>query len=342
MAPKIITEDKEPLSSHVIKVIGSDPVQIQGFEYKNANLLLFEGREYIVSHKAVLTINCTSSCNATCKFCCNGITHMDDGPYVRLTPALQRVISLAKLGNIKVIAYSGGEPTLSPQHLFNLASQTSHLFDESRLHSNGIGLFRIIKDRNGNTVPLIDALVDLGLFGCSISLAHYDLEINREIMGFRGPYQGLTEEELKYVASLDATNFSPRLSCFLAEDGISNTDDILHYIDFGETNGFNKFIFRAGTQIPPEYAAQGSFAGYNAKSIVDIDVIVNELLSKHGYKEAFSLHKSDSHVHVLRKGRTILDFDQSTEETDKDSKIRRIIFMPNGVALTSSEKTRVF
>ena len=63
-------------TNRVIQMIGNSPEVIDGVEYKNVNRVLFEGSEYFISHKAILTVNCTPDCNAACEFCCNGITFM--------------------------------------------------------------------------------------------------------------------------------------------------------------------------------------------------------------------------------------------------------------------------
>ena len=198
-----------------------------------------------------------------------------------------------------------------------------------------MGLFLRVNDKDGNSVQLIDALVEEGLLGCSLSMAHYDREVNDGIMNFRGSYKGLDETQLRHLASLSSTTFSPRLSCVLTPDGIHTEDELLKYIEQGKSLGFKKFIFRVGTGIPDEFATKGDFAEYNASTALNIDIFVNELMKSHGFKEIFSLHKSDSHVHVLGDGEIVLDFDQSSEEPDPDSKVRRFIYMPDGVTYTS-------
>jgi predicted metal-dependent phosphoesterase TrpH len=109
---------------------------------------------------------------------------------------------------------------------------------------------------------------------------------------------------------------------------------VLSYVDYGMNLGLKRFIFRAGSGIPEEYSKDTNFTVENKRSEVDIDDIVNKLIA-YGYVEIFSLHKSDFHAHVLRKGDVVLDFDQSSEEIDPDDKIRRLIYMPNGVTYTS-------
>lgn len=328
-------EHAESTDNRVIEVIGNEGKVINGVKYAHANLISFEGKEYFVSHKAVLTINCTTNCNACCSFCYNGITFNAGGPFTSYNPDLKRVLDFAILGGIKTVAFSGGEPTLYPQNLYDLVAATASHFRESRLHTNGCGLFQPIKDKNGKTIPLIEGLVDLGLFGCSLSLAHYDKEQNAKIMKFRSQYNGLEDEQMAKLASLKSVGFSPRLSCFMSRDGIRNIDEIMKYIDFGVKHGFSRFIFRSGTNIPDEFAKESEYTKHNNESVINIDPMVESLVKDHGFTQSFALHKSDTHIHVLKKGNLTVDFDQSSEELDPDPKIRRLIYMPNHVTYSS-------
>lgn len=83
-----------------------------------------EGTYYAVNPNAILTINCTASCNADCFFCYNRQTFMRTGTYVSAEhPCLERAIRLARKAGIWRAGLSGGEPTLRPKELLPLAEK---------------------------------------------------------------------------------------------------------------------------------------------------------------------------------------------------------------------------
>ena len=83
-----------------------------------------EGTYYAVNPNAILTINCTASCNADCFFCYNRQTFMRTGTYVSAEhPCLERAIRLAHKAGIWRAGLSGGEQTLRPKELLPLAEK---------------------------------------------------------------------------------------------------------------------------------------------------------------------------------------------------------------------------
>jgi len=327
--------NEESTIRRVLRVIGKDTEIIDGVTYKNANQIEFDGVTYVVSHKAVLTLHTTNECNACCGFCCNGITFSSkDNRFLEQTQSLHRAVDFAKLGGIRNIAYSGGEPTSKPQDLVELVTLTLPHFQKGILHSNGYGMFIEVEGNDGATRPLIEELVRLGIFGVTISRSHHDPQKNMMIMNFKGKFQGLTDEQLENFASLRSIFFSPRLSCLMTKGGIENFNDVLDYITFGEQRGIQRFIFRLATGIPDEFAKKTIYAETNRELKIDLDEL-KTFLENAGFKETFSLHKSDSHVHSMRRGNIVVDLDQSSEEVDPDPKIRRMIFMPNDIVYTS-------
>ena len=320
---------------YILKRIGPEGQEIDGILYKNANIVRFEGKEYIVSHKAILTITVTEKCNAGCKFCFNGITNTPEGPFVSTDdPNVQRIKRFVSLAGVEKVAYSGGEPTLNPQKLYELVRDMNPGFQKSRINTNGIGLFRDVIREDGSKTTLLKAMEAVGLNGVTLSIAHYDLQKNREIMVLHG-WAGFSKDDIQRVVLETSNAISVRLSCFLTPEGVWTVDDILCYIRWGESLGVNKFIIRSGSTILDEYSKDTSYTVYNKESIVDIDPLVKELLSNHGFKQIFEQHKSDSHVHVLKRNNTIVDIDHSSEELDPDRKIRRFVLMPNGVCYVS-------
>lgn len=106
------------------------------------------------------------------------------------------------------------------------------LFQRSRLHTNGVGLFRTLPCQS---VALLDALVRCGLTGISVSLAHFDPNTNRALMQLRG-WPGLKGEDVREIVTR-APKLSLRLSCCLHQDGVWTADDALSYVTWGTALG---------------------------------------------------------------------------------------------------------
>ncbi|WP_240419157.1 radical SAM protein [Paenibacillus periandrae] len=323
--------------NQLIRVFGKEPTEYENGRYWNSNLILFEGKEYIVSHKAVLTVITNATCNASCKFCSNDITFTPGGSYIsHENEAIHRAISFAVLGGVKKIAFSGGEPTANPQALYNLAAHTLPLFEKSRIHTNGYGLLKNVITKDGIEKPLIDALCELGLSGISLSIAHFNEQSNQDIMRFKGTWKGLTEEALQKICLRSSEQFNIRMSCVLTMAGIKGVDDILQYIEWGRQFNVKSFIFRSPSWIPSEYTKPTMVTRFNRINHVDIDPITDGLDQHPDFSIKFTEHKTDSHVHVYKyKNEVTVDIDASSEEPDPDEKIRRVIIMSNNVAYKS-------
>ena len=326
---------------YVIRRIGPSPEVYNGATYWNANVLAFDGQVLIVSHRAILTLVVTAGCNAACRFCSNEITFTPHGPYLTYDERLQRVKDLAILAGITKVAFTGGEPTANPRKLYDLVKQIIPGFKKARLHTNGYGLFHEVETSSGKQ-PLIEAVIAAGLTGVSISVAHYDTTINRQIMRFKTQWLGLDEDTLRRIATYrlkeknGGHSFSPRLSCVMTHDGVKDVSTILEYIAWGRRLGFKKFIFRSPSGIPDQYSKQTDFTVYNRDHYINIDTITEKLELLEGWRETYRQHKSDSHVHVYRVDDEItVDIDESSEEADPDDKVRRLSVMPNGITYTS-------
>ncbi|HDR7544572.1 radical SAM protein [Bacillus sp. CH_442] len=318
----------------LIKVF-KEPEVYKGTRYWNANLIEFEGKEYIVSHKAILTLVTVSSCNAACKFCSNDITYNPNGSYMKFNEELKRLLDFSVLGGINKVAFSGGEPTANPQKLYDLASHFIPNFKTSRIHTNGYGLMHSIS--NGEKqFSLLEGLMEKNLSGITLSIAHNNHDINQEIMRFNGRWKGLTESDIDNIINISNNELSIRMSCVLTSKGVKSVDDMLRYIEWGRSLGVKRFIFRSPSWIPSEYAKETAVTRYNRLNHVNIDPITDALDKHPDFKIKFSEHKTDSHVHVYTYNNDVtIDIDASSEEPDPDNKIRRIIVMANQVPYTS-------
>jgi molybdenum cofactor biosynthesis enzyme MoaA len=318
----------------IVRRIGEDPESYDGREFWNCNIVDFHGQTYVVSHRAILTVVVVSSCNAGCRFCSNEITFTPAGRFLTWNDQLKRVKDFALLSGITKVAYTGGEPTLNPQKLHDLITAMSPGFTKSRMHTNGFGLFHQV-DTGDRRRELLPALIDAGLTGISVSVAHFDQETNREIMVLPKSWPGMNEDGLRTIAGFSGSTFTPRLSCVLTEEGVNDIDSIFEYMNWGYELGFRRFIFRTCSEIQDGYKKDTSYTAYNDDNLRSIDVLAESLTRRDDVRLTYRQRKTDSKVDVYRWRDVTFDLDESAEEEDPDEKVRRVNLMTNGVAYTS-------
>lgn len=336
--PEVAEASLAPLAPcRVLRHIGADPETYEGETLWNCSVVEFDGRRFVVSTRAILTMVVVAACNAACKFCSNEITFTPAGPYLRYDERLARVKAFALGAGVTKVAYTGGEPTLQPQRLYDLVSQMSPGFERSRLHTNGSGLFKEIElaGPGQRTSPLLPALISSGLTGVSLSVAHYDTKANRELMRFGRAWDVLPPSTLEEIATYRSPDFTPRLSCVMTSDGVCTVDGILEYITWGRAMGYRHFIFRSCSEIPEEYQKPTAFSEFNNVNFIPIEPISQALREMPFLEHIYSQRKSDSKVDVFRWSDVTFDVDESSEEPDPDRKIRRLNVMTNGITHTS-------
>ena len=309
--------------------VGEEGIIIKDVFYKNVKIIKSNGLYYIVSDKAVLTITCTALCNARCNFCYNGITFTpDSGGFIDLNnPNLERLLKFCQDAKIKIVSFSGGEPTLYPNELLELVEKVSKVIPNiRRLHTNGLNLGKVINYKGKNKM-LYEHLKDAGITDISISVAHIDSSVNAKIMN----YAGLSYDLVKKIIN---DGIDVRFSCYLDSNGSENLDDFNNYLQNGINLGVKRFIFRLSSGIPRCYELDNKFSKNNRNVTIDVLKYVNYLEQK-GFKVKYFQKKSDSHLYMLEKEDIQVDVDRSLEEIDPDKKIRRIIYMPNNYTYTS-------
>ena len=318
-----IPNDKLPMH------VGEEGITINDVLYKNVKIIKSNGLYYIVSNKAVLTITCTAICNARCNFCYNGITFTpDSGGFVDLNNTnLEKLLQFCKDAEIKIVSFSGGEPTLFPNELLKLVERVSKIVPNiRRLHTNGINLGKVVNYK-GKNKKLYEHLKDAGITDISISVAHTNPSINAKIMN----YSGLSYELVKNI--IDA-GIDVRFSCYLDNDGSKDLEEFDKYLQNGISLGVKRYIFRLSSGIPRCYELDNNFSKNNRNVTIDVLKYV-KFLEKKGFKVKYFQKKSDSHLYMMEKGDIKVDVDRSLEEIDPDKKIRRIIYMPNNCTYTS-------
>jgi molybdenum cofactor biosynthesis enzyme MoaA len=336
-APPCRTVGPSPTQAdrYVVRRIGEPGEVVGGTLFRNCSIIRFDGHDYIFSARAILTMVVVAACNAACRFCSNEITFTPSGPYLTYDERLQRVKEFALLAGVTKIAYTGGEPTLQPQRLYDLMRAMNHGFRRSRLHTNGSGLFKDVVTADGTILQLLPALILAGLTGASVSVAHFDPAANDSVMRFKRGWVSTPEDRLAEVASYRSDAFTPRLSCVMTHEGLHTVSDILRYIEWGRELGYRNFIFRSCSAIPEEFEKPTAFSSFNTINYLPIEPICERLDQLPFLRRTYRQRKSDSKVDVYRWDDMTIDIDESTEERDPDRKIRRLNVMTNGIAYTS-------
>lgn len=284
-----ISDDKLPMH------IGEEGITIDDVFYKNIKIIKNEGLYYVVSDKAVLTITCTAICNARCNFCYNGITFTpDSGGFVDFNSEnMNRLLKFCKDAQIKIVSFSGGEPTLYPIELLNLVEKVSKVIPNiRRLHTNGVNLGKEIEYK-GVKKKLYQHLKDVGITDISISVAHINSEKNAKIMN----YAGLRYELIKNIID---DGIDVRFSCYLDNDGSKEIEEFEKYLQNGIDLGVKRFIFRLSSGIPRCYELDNNFSRNNRDVTIDVLKYVACLKQKGFYVKYFQ-KKSDSHLYMLEK-----------------------------------------
>lgn len=313
----------------IIEHIWIDWKYINWVLYKNCKIVSFEWNEYIVSNNAVLTIQLTDICNANCNFCFNWITFYPKWTSKNID-SIKRVLLFCETAWIESIAISWGEPTINISSLIDLVNLIKWIFKDYRIHSNWLNLFKAVDD---TWELLIDYLARNWINKITLSLAHYDFRTNWDLMWFKWKFKWLNTEQIKYL--WDTWNkVSTRLSCFLNKNWIFTNNDVEEYISFGVNCGIRNFIFRVWWETDIAFLKDTKYVDFWNENKLNLDDIVKYFISI-WYKEKFSLHKSDLHVHVLEKDWITIDFEESSEEVDQDDKIRRINYFWNWITYTS-------
>ena len=275
--------------------IGEEGITINDVFYKNVKIIKSNNLYYIVSNKAVLTITCTALCNARCNFCYNGITFTpDSGGFVDLNNSnLEKLLQFCKNAEIKIVSFSGGEPTLFPYELLNLVEKVSKIVPNiRRLHTNGLNLGKVVNYK-GKDKKLYEHLKDVGITDISISVAHINPSINAKIMN----YSGLSYELVKNI--IDA-GIDVRFSCYLDNDGSKDLKEFNQYLHNGIDLGVKRFIFRLSSGIPRCYELDNNFSKNNRNVTIDVLKYV-EFLKENGYEVKYFQKKSDSHLYMLKR-----------------------------------------
>ena len=183
------------------------------------------------------------NCNLDCKFCIKKSTftikEAEDLDFYKLKASVDYAIK----GGAQTVSISGGgEPlTYGFEKTTNLIKFLKNYFGKIDIHTNGTLL-------NGRSIR---EYAKAGLTNVMISRAHYDEELNKEVMG------GYTRTAEK-VNILNENEIVPRLSVILLKNYIDNDEEIKKYLDWAAENEAKQVIVRQLSVIPEKYCSYSS------------------------------------------------------------------------------------
>ena len=213
---------------------------IKNFHFENENKIVYGNINF--------TIFIDDYCNANCKFCVAQLRfenrsqmykkdkiENDEEYFSRLTEVLKIVRQLNPS-----LSITGGEPTCSRRLIKTLQIVNSFNFRKKVITTNGSGLLNVV---DGKTV--LDHLIENGWNHINISIAHYDEDINEEIMDYGCEGKAPSKEDLKYIVKHSIKNgLRPRISCLLLKSGIKDVNEVKKYLDYCIELGVDNVIFR--------------------------------------------------------------------------------------------------
>lgn len=306
-----------------------------------------------------LSIMTTEACDRSCNFCVAQLRYEQrskiyEKPFIRnreeYIKRLNYILDLLKPLNPSV-SITGGEPTISSFFLDIIDVLNKHQIRKKTITTNGRYLLaKFISSEKYYKDYIIDVLIKNNFDHINISRAHFDDEINRELMPFNqnvnekmlsliNPYFNKNEMLVEVAKILKGTNLKPRLSCVLLKDGINSVEDIIKYIDFYSNLGFDNFIFRELMGFD-KHAVNVKMKKFCEENKVYLNDIWEEIEREPKYKDfepILNLLGYYYYVEVYKyKNNTIASerADLNQQYVEKDSHndiIYEMVFHPNGV-----------
>lgn len=157
-------------------------------------------------------INLGGACNSRCNFCYT--EWLNNVPNLLTNQVKYAIDQLAQIDTIKVLVFSGGEPTIRKDllSLFEYANQAG--FFDIALHTNG----RELKNYN-----LIEKLIKLGLKRVLISLHGHNEEIHDQITDSPGSFL----EALEGLRNLKLLSINPTINIVMCQENFKHLTEIV-------------------------------------------------------------------------------------------------------------------
>ena len=167
-------------------------------------------------------------CNATCPYCVSkmttGISTCSKSPDDINVRNFRKACQFARMSGVSTVLLTGvGEPLLYASHIYKYLELLREFeFPFIELQTNGIDLYRFDNE-------YLDMWYDLGLTTVSLSCAHYDTQMNKDILGKE--FAPLEHN----VEILHRHGLSVRISCVMLDGFIDTEHEIIKFIKFCKT-----------------------------------------------------------------------------------------------------------
>lgn len=215
---------------------------------------VIQGVDYLIYKNANLTVFSLDCCNAKCPFCIYHLRRLCreekqlGAPIKDVDKYCTRLSQIAEiLRPLDVsVSINGMEPSVDPKLPQILQTLENHDFRKRTITTNGSGLLRRIA---GSTDTFLDKLVQFNFAHLNISRAHYNDDVNQQIMGIA---RYVSNEEIRKAAAIAKQGgIRPRLSCVLLQGHIDRLEQVTAYLDWARELGFDNVIFRELMRFDP-------------------------------------------------------------------------------------------
>ncbi len=257
-----------------------------------------------------------TECNLNCKFCIKKSTftikEAEDLDYNKLRAS----IDYALKGGAQTVSISGGgEPLVyGVEKTEKLIKFLKRYFGKIDIHTNGTFLDDYSVKRYANA----------GLTNAMISRAHYDEEINKEIMG------GYTLAEEK-VKILNKNEIVPRLSVILLKGYVDDGKEIKKYLDWAAEIEAKQVIIRQLSVIPEKYCSYAAKENEWSKQHFISISIAKDFLEKSESEKLLTLPWGPPVYSYRAENNNFLNVCTYTypENEEKGYSLRSVLFFPD-------------
>ncbi|MFX0137007.1 MAG: radical SAM protein [Candidatus Hodarchaeota archaeon] len=305
--------------------------------YSNVNLSIYSGRE----------------CNGTCSFCVEQLRPLsrgrslksqkivipDDKEYFKF---LEKTLISVKPLNPSV-SITGGEPSKDPRLNRVLEYIIKHNMRKRTMTTNGSGLLDF-NDRNN--LQIIDLLIHAKLAHLNLSRAHYNENINQQIMDLDDFFNNDKLREIILRAKLG--DIRPRLSCVLLKGYVDNIQEIIKYLDWAASMGVDNVVFRQLMQFDHKTHLKNRITQFCQDYFVPLAPLLQEIyyneyyhhsnfsfikqvMGYYYYVEVFRYKKpGQNNIDVVFEEADLTYIELKKRNNAKNPIIYELVFHPNG------------
>ncbi len=243
------------------------------------------------------------NCNAGCQFCISRTTPGDvidpREPKHCSEARLQVALGYAKaLGATHGILTGKADPTQEkPEYLCGLVRSVRQHLPLCDMHTNGFLLHP-----GKNREHLLAGLVDAGLTMVTLSIASFDEDGNRELMGIR-------QSAAELIPLARELGLMVRCSLVVCKGGASNTDEVLAYVRQAGELGAQSVVVREVWRPEVLTPVNERVYAWNHENAIEIQPIEDDIADIAETKgNPHSLHK----LYTLPWGRKVFAFGEGT------------------------------